>query len=546
MDSPELVFLHIPKTAGTSQWAILNQYHGQENIFWIGRDCDPAVRRYPRRRIAGRPIVGGHKRLAFYPRDKDPLYCAVVRDPVERAISLFAYYARPELARSAQAREIREGQLALWKRRGLDPDSMGNSIRNCRPFRLEISNAQCLYLSRGRATFDNVRRSLGACDFVVGSLAAYGRFHAHLADLLGWPEEQPIEANRSRDNYAGTFLEDADLVATIRELNREDEKLVQWVNAGQQGLWIGIADASQRCRRLRALPVRPGLQVRNWQWEDAPGLWPPRERDELPWPLNRVLVAEPARLVYLPSPGPADAGIKRMMLELAPVAHKDALRHLGIDRVVGEYVTGLVLGDFSPAKVKEIAAAEDYYRFAIVYEPVARLVEIYRSRFVALREQLPRWPRLYELLAAAQGRAEPDCALGISFRQFVTTLASGRYTHPLWQHQSRCLPWPDTCDRLYRPDQLALLERDLALHCGLSVHIERPRDAAGVCPPFQGPAPVSAAHADTPAGELPADAALWLGELVDAELYQLIKAYYPRDFKLYNRCADNPLEEAPA
>ncbi|MCB1848281.1 MAG: hypothetical protein KDI04_13100, partial [Halieaceae bacterium] len=175
-----------------------------------------------------------------------------------------------------------------------------------------------------------------------------------------------------------------------------------------------------------------------------------------------------------------------------------------------------------------------------------RLVEIYHSRFVTLREQLPRWPRLYELLAAAQGRAEPDCALGISFRQFVTTLASGRYAHPLWQRQSRCLPWPDTCDRLYRPDQLALLERDLARHCGVSVHIERPQDGAGLCPPFEGPAPASVAHADTPAGELPADAALWLGELVDAALYQLIRAYYPRDFKLYNRCADNPLEETPA
>jgi hypothetical protein len=259
-----------------------------------------------------------------------------------------------------------------------------------------------------------------------------------------------------------------------------------------------------------------------------------------------MLVAEPARLVYLPSPGAVDAGIKRMMLDLSSVEHKEALRRFGIDRVVGEYVTGLVLGDRSPAEVEKIAAADDYFRFAIVYEPVARLVEIYRSRFVTLRQQLPRWPRLYELLAAAQGRAEPDCTLGVSFRQFVTTVVSGRFSHPLWQRQSRFLPWPDTCDRLYRPEQLALLERDLARQRQLNVHIERPRDAAALCPPFDGPAPTSVAHADTPAGQLPADASLWLGELVDAALHQVIQAYYPRDFKLYNLCADNTLEETPA
>jgi hypothetical protein len=546
MDSPELVFLHIPKTAGTSQQTMFNEHYGRENVFWIGRDCDPDVRRYPAAAIAGRPIVGGHKHLAFYPRGLDPLYCALVRDPVERAISLFVYYTRPELANSERERKIREAHIREWDRRGLDPDSMAASIRNCRPFRREITNFQCRYLSRGRATFASVQKSLQGHDFVVGSVAAHGLFHAQLADLLDWVEAPPLQANRSRDDYARSFLQDAALVAQIAALNTEDEKLVRWVTDAQQGLWLSIGDRRQRCRRLWALPVRPGQRrVRQWQWEDAAELWPPRERETLPWPLNRMLVAEPARLVYLPSPGPADAGIKRMMLEVSAVAHKDALRQLGIDRVVGEYVTGLVLGDRSPAKVKEIAAAEDYFRFAIVYEPVARLVEIYRRRFVELREQLPRWPRLYELLAAAQGRTEPDCALGISFRQFVTTLVSGRFSHPLWQRQTRCLPWPDTCDRLYRFDQLALLERDLARQRQLSVHIERPRDAAP-CPPFDGPPPASAAHADTPAGELPADTSLWLGELVDAALYQVIRAYYPGDFKLYNRTADNTLEEVPA
>lgn len=111
---------------------------------------------------------------------------------------------------------------------------------------------------------------------------------------------------------------------------------------------------------------------------------------------------------------------------------------------------------------------------------------------------------------------------GISFRQFVSAVTSGRFAHPLWQRQSRCLPWPDSCDALYRPQQLALLERDLARQRQLAVRIERAPESATTCPPFSGPPSTAAAYADTPAGQLPADSSSWLAELVDAPLYRQI------------------------
>ncbi|MCP5204725.1 MAG: sulfotransferase family 2 domain-containing protein [Pseudomonadales bacterium] len=545
MSAPELVFLHIPKTAGTSQQTMFNEHYGRDSVFWIGRDCDPDIRRYPAGLIGARPVVGGHKHLAFYPRNLDALYCALVRDPVQRAISLFVYYTRPELADSERERRIREAHIREWQRRGLDADSMSASIRNCRPFRREISNFQCRYLSRGRARFASVCKSLQGHDFLIGSVAHHQLFHDRLAELLDWVPAPPLQANRSRDDYARGFLQDAELVALIAELNGEDDKLVRWVQAEQGGLWSSVADLHQRRRRLWALPLRPGMRrQRQWQWPDAATLWPSRGRDNLPWPLNRMLVAEPARLVYLPSPGAVDAGIKRMMLELSSVPHKQALQQLGIDRVVRDYATGLVLGDYSPEEVQRIAASRDYFRFAIVYEPVARLVEIYRRHFVERRRELARWPRMYRLLAAVQGMAQPDCDRGISFRQFVSAVTSGRFAHPLWQRQSRCLPWPDSCDALYRPQQLALLERDLARQRQLAVRIERAPESATTCPPFSGPPSTAAAYADTPAGQLPADSTSWLAELVDAPLYRQIQAYYPRDFTLYNRTADDTLEVA--
>jgi hypothetical protein len=547
MTGPELVFLHIPKTAGTSQQTMFNDYYGRDNVFWIGRDCDPDIRRYPAAAVSGHSVVGGHKRLAFYPAALDVLYCALVRDPVERAISLFGYYTQPALAISEREQLIRAGHIKEWGRRGLDPDSMADSIRNCRPFRREISNYQCRYLSRTRATFAAVQASLRDADFIIGSVAAYDLFHARLAELLDWAEQPPSRVNRSRDDYAASFLRDEALVRQIRDLNREDEKLVQWVQDEQGGLWSRLREPQRRRRRLRAMPLRPGRRrQRTLRWEEAGQLWPPRGRSALPWPLSRMMIAEPARLIYLPNPGSVDPAIQRMMLDLSGVPHGSAMRQFGIPRVVEHYATGLVLDDLDPERVKAIAQSTEYFRFAVVYDPVARLVDVFRQRFVAQRLQLARWPRMLALLAAAQGTAEPDCERGISFRQFVTAVASGKVAHPLWQRQSRFLPWSDSCDRLYRPGQLQLLERDLARVCRRAVSIERPAGGIEAGNPLTPEPPAEARFADTPAGELPADPAAWRDQLVDASLYELIRACYPRDFKLYNRTAEIKPEVASA
>jgi hypothetical protein len=544
MTRPELVFLHIPKTAGTSQLNAFSQNYGAGNVFWIGKDCAPDIWRYPRAQVGQRFVVGGHKRLSFYPRRLDPLYCALLRDPIERAISLFVYHTRPDLAviepwSDGQARsQLLEKLLA----RGIDPDSMLNSIRDCRPFRQQISNYQCRYLSRGRATFAAVRRSLEGRDVAIGTVASYDRFQRELWDLLDWTQEAPARVNRSQDNYAAPYLQDEELVARIGALNSEDRALLQWVETQHAGLWLQLADRRGRLRRLRNLPLKPGRRkVRQWQWQDAADLWLPRGPGQLPWPLDRMLLAEPCRLLYMPTPGALDAGIQRLMLGLSGLPHRDALRALGIERVTAQFATGLRLDDRSEDQIAAIAAARDWFRFAIVYEPIIRLVQIYRQYFVEQREQLALRPLMYQLLADAQGREAPDCRLGISFRQFAEGVCSGRYDDPLWLPQYRYLAWANTYNRLYRPDEMAALEADLGAISGRPIRIE---PAAAAIPAWAGAAPPQRArHADTLPGDLPGDPALWCAQLVDAALLEVIKACYAWDLRLYyNRAADKDNE----
>lgn len=546
MKPPELVFLHIPKTAGTSQHSSFNQHYGAENVFWIGRDCPPNVYRYPQKKVGERRLVGGHKPLSFYPRDFDPLYCAILRDPVERAISLFVYYTHPELAVADHERETRREILQQLEKKGMDPRSMARSIRNCRTFRQEISNYQCHYLSRGRATFPAVLKSLREHDFVIGTVKSYDRFYTQLGELLDWVDKPAAQVNRSRDNYAAAFLDDEELVTLISKLNHEDEKLVQWVESEHDGLWLELAD-EQRKRRLRDLSLNASKRkVRPLAWEDAPDFWPRRGHSKLAWPLSHMLVAERHRVIYIPTPGPVNMGVQRLMLRLSSVEHKEAVLKLGMERVLEEFATGLLLADKSAADIEAMASATDYFRFAIVYEPVARLINTYQQRFVAMRHLLPQWPRLHELVAAAQGKAVADCEAGISFRQFVNAIVSDDHPHQLWQLQSRYLPWPDIYDRFYRPDQLPALESDLARITGMPVCIEPAAARAGAVCEMEDLWSANASYADTPAGELPPEPALWRNQLIDEPIYNIIRNYYAQDFKLYNRSTENELEVAGA
>ena len=534
MNSPELVFLHIPKTAGTSQRSTFWKHYGTENVFWIGVDCPTSVVRYPGDQVGNRFVIGGHRRLSFYPRDLDPLYCSILRDPIERAVSLFGFYTRPDLAVSEAGKSARSKLLQRKLSQGIDPESMLLSIRNSSKFRGEISNVQCRFLSLGARTFADVRHSLKHLDHVIGTMSNHDRFHRELGELLGWPETRPGVFNRSQNNYLAPYLQDEELVAKLRELNLEDQKLLDYVEGEQRGLWTNLVDAKQRRRRLRSLPLAPSRkEMRKRRMDKAAELRPPRGEAKLGWLLGRMMVVLSQKLAYMPTSGTADPVIKRMMLQLSSVPHKGGMQLPDVDSVMARNESGLVLDDLSQEEIRSIAESQDYFRFAILYHPVARLVEIFEQRFVWMRADLRAGSQLYQLVADAQEKVEPDCDLGISFRQFVRACISGRYNHPLLLTQSRHLPWPDSYDRFYLPSQLPLLASDLRELRGISVDLP---EIAHVPPTALQAA--EASYADIPAGQLPEDAGQWRARLLDKPLLEMIEDFYAKDFTLYNRAVD--------
>ncbi len=247
---PELVFIHIPKTAGTTQKRAFSRWYGKENIFWWGEDYPQNTEAYPTELIGDRFVVGGHKPFDFYPECLDPLYCAVLRDPIHRAISLFCYHTQPHLATNESEMQERERMLDIAKSRGFDPCNMIRSIENSEEFRLSVSNAQCAYLTNGPPTYDEAMRTFDRRDFLVGESSRYIKFNRLLSALLGKPPFYSTQTNRSISGYMDPYLEDKRLNELLHELNVEDYRLFERVYNAPHGVFTSIKDLPHRMNML--------------------------------------------------------------------------------------------------------------------------------------------------------------------------------------------------------------------------------------------------------------------------------------------------------
>jgi hypothetical protein len=233
---PKLIFLHIPKAAGTSFRAMVWDLSEPEERFWYGMDTNPNVTDYSEDILEGKRFIGGHKGIKFYPADTQNLYCSLLRDPVARVKSLFSYYTRPEGAVDERSFNRRNKQLQRWLELGIDPSSIVNSLNNCQPFRNEVENHQCAYLSREGRSFEGALETIEQNNFILGVSDKISLLTDQLSNMFGWPELNTVRGNVTRAGGHDGILEEDGAEELIRELCQEDQKLYNYVAGEHKGL----------------------------------------------------------------------------------------------------------------------------------------------------------------------------------------------------------------------------------------------------------------------------------------------------------------------
>jgi hypothetical protein len=168
--APAIVFVHIPKTAGTSINVALEKsctLLTNDDIFSIS----DLISRYSEG-PPNRPVVlSGHRTLSFYeqyfPLHRVDQIFTVVRDPIDLAISFFNY-AMDKLHGTDNAWLARHSSsVSAWKHSSNDIKSTFHNYLDSRFFSENVTNIYCKYLNSGgsenqkdasRQTIDNLAR----------------------------------------------------------------------------------------------------------------------------------------------------------------------------------------------------------------------------------------------------------------------------------------------------------------------------------------------------------------------------------------------------
>jgi hypothetical protein len=241
MDRETLIFLHIPKTAGTTLNRIIEwQYHPLQ-IFTIDphriRATPERLKQLSEKRRRRLRVVRGHMFYGIHellPQGKT--YITMLRDPVARAVSAYHFILRRPL--NPLHKKV--------KREGL-------TLEDCLRLFPERHNLQCRLIAGIMDTaisderlLDKAKQNLAKSFSVVGICERFEESLALISHRFGWKigfyENQKVARQR--------HCVEPELAALIREHNRFDVELYEF---GKSLLEQALRDA--QCEVTEALKV---------------------------------------------------------------------------------------------------------------------------------------------------------------------------------------------------------------------------------------------------------------------------------------------------
>ncbi|MDF2096147.1 sulfotransferase family 2 domain-containing protein [Aquibaculum arenosum] len=208
-----LIFLHVEKAAGSALRNRLFLNNIAKNYIWWGHDESLSLHQAL--------LIGGHKRLPFYIKQgithDRTVFCAVIREPVERALSLYHYH-------------YRLGDITK---------NVNETILSDQTFQKRIENAQNKYLS-GQSKFVRTVSLLKENSYIVGTQDELPRFISVFEAQLGLIPDGPVVGNSGPKGYKQDLDVSEEAYVRLLTLLAEDILLYTYISQQFSGLFCNV------------------------------------------------------------------------------------------------------------------------------------------------------------------------------------------------------------------------------------------------------------------------------------------------------------------
>lgn len=256
MDRKALIFLHIPKTAGTTLNRIIEWQYSPFAIFTIDpyriRATPERLKRLPEGRRRRLRVVRGHLFYGIHEfLPQGATYITMLRDPVARVLSAYYFVLRRPL--NPLHRKLKRERLGVEDCLRLFPDRQ---------------NLQCRFIAGVKDTaigderlLDIAKENLTKSFSVVGICERFEESLILISKTFGWEVSfyENHKVSKSRP------VVEPKLVDLIREHNRLDDELYEFgKKLFEQNLRKNEDAVREGLTILRAIP-RPGILKRSCQ-----------------------------------------------------------------------------------------------------------------------------------------------------------------------------------------------------------------------------------------------------------------------------------------
>jgi hypothetical protein len=265
------IFLHIPKTAGTTMHRIIERQYSREGIVSFGPDAHQSIREFKalsRERRAQIRMLKGHMGFGLHRHLPNPaVYFTIMRDPVERVVSHYYHILRDSNHYLYPYTE--DGRLGL-------ADFLKTKVP------LMLDNGQTRLVS---GVWDKV--PFGSCDqevleiakknldehfALVGLTERFDETLCLLQVILGWSNDiSYVRENVARNRPCKNDLSSETLAAVV-ETNRLDMALYDYATQSFQEAvqrygpsLAARAEALKARGRLETLKTRADVMMRDYE-----------------------------------------------------------------------------------------------------------------------------------------------------------------------------------------------------------------------------------------------------------------------------------------